>query len=161
MEAERPEILRGVQGHCEVRFTYEFKGGASGYVSGHFSRALGNEADGITGIEVKVGPASKLPADVTVPESGLVKFSIGRITPDAGTGLIIPVSKKEMATGTGAARYVRPSSARIRYALSLCNRDDQAGGGNFYRPTEAELRAMSPAELGEWIGMAEFELGIR
>lgn len=94
--AERPAILQGVQGNCEVRFTYEFKGGHSGYVSGHYSRALGNDADGITGIEVHVDRLrSKLPEGTAVADDGTMKFALGRITPDAETGLIIPLSRKE------------------------------------------------------------------
>src|SRR5260221_12848310 len=94
--AERPAILSRVQGQCEVRFTYEFKGGESGYVSGHFSRALGTEESGITGIEVRVDAVrSKLPAGTAVPDDGLVKFALARITPDRETGLIVPLSRKE------------------------------------------------------------------
>lgn len=90
----QPKILQGVKGHCEVRFTYAFKGGEAGYVSGHFSRTLGAEA--VTGIEVRVDPVrSKIPAGVEVPEDGLIKFALARITPDSATGLIIPLSRKE------------------------------------------------------------------
>jgi hypothetical protein len=153
----KPEILRGVQGHCEVRFTYEFKGGESGYVSGNFSRALGSEEAGITGIEVKVDAVrSKLPAGTEVPADGLVKFAVARITPGE-SGLIVPVSKKEQAAVSAGLPV---TDKQVAYALSLCNRDGEPGAGNFYRPSAAEFRAMDRTEISAWIDMAKFEMSI-
>jgi len=152
----RPEILRGVKGQCEVRFHYVTKDGESAYISGHFQRALGSEEAGITGIEVKLGASSTLPGKAP---GDLAKFAVDRITPGE-SGLIVPVSKKEMARGTGAAAAIAPTEKQIAYALSLCDRDGQAGGGNFYRPSAAEFRRMSRTEISEWIDTAKFELGI-
>jgi hypothetical protein len=156
-EAKRPEILRGVNPGVEVRFTYTTKDGASAYVSGRVDRFTGTEADGVTGIAVRLSVSSRLPG---CNPSDVVILALARITPDPETGLIVPVSKKERATGTGAARFLGPSEKQVRYALSLCDRDGDLGGGNFYRPTEAEFRGMTPRKFSEWIAMAREELGI-
>src|ERR1700677_2939261 len=143
-----PEILRPIKGNCEVRFDYTFKDGETAHVSGHFERFTGSEAAGITGIEVRLDKAYMLnhqPAVAKAIEADsrcvLVKFAAARITPDPETGLIIPVSRKEMATGTGAAAHIRATDRQVAYALSLCGRHCP-GGGNFRQPSEAEFRAM-------------------
>jgi hypothetical protein len=160
---KRPAILRGVQGHCEVRFSCTFPGGEAGYVSGYFDRFTGRtEDDGtrvLSGIWVKPGGHSDIPGSAVRDDDGNVWCKAGDITGDPETGLIIPVSKKEIASGTGAARYLAPSDRQVSYALSLCNRDGDLGGGNFYRPTEDEFRAMGRDEISEWISTARFELG--
>jgi hypothetical protein len=161
---QRPEIFRGVQGNCEVRFTYTFADGEEGYVSGHVEAFAGHVADDgtrvVTGLKVRVSRSSRIPDGVTVGEDRVVRFDAGRIKADPETGLIVPISKKEMASGTGAARFLGPSDRQVAYALSLCNRDGDLGGGNFYRPSEAEFRGMSRSEISQWIDTAKFELGI-
>jgi len=157
---EKPAILKGVKGHCEVRFTYRFNSGEDGYVSGNFNDFGGNERTGITAIRVKVDPVrSKLPAGTEVPASGLLVFMVDRITPGE-SGLIIPVSKKELAAQAAASAGLPATDKQVAYALSLCNRDGDAGGGNFYRPTAAEFRAMDRTEISAWIDMAKFELSL-
>jgi hypothetical protein len=151
-----PEILRGVRGTCEVRFHYEADDGTSLYVSGHFEALAGTSRENVTGIKVRLGGASSFPGRA----GDIVRFDLARIKADPETGLIIPVSKKELASGTGAASRIAPSGRQVAYALSLCNRDGDLGGGNFYRPAEAEFRAMSRAEVSAWIDTARSELGI-
>ena len=159
-----PDIFRGVQGHCEVRFTYTFDGGEEGYVSGYFEAFAGHVADDgtrvVTGAKIRVGGRSKIPASVTVGEDRIIKCAADRIKADPETGLIIPVSKKEMASGTGAARFLGPGPRQVAYALSLCNREGDLGCRNFPHYTEAEFRAMSRGEISRWIDMAKDELGL-
>jgi len=164
-QPRRPAIFRGVQGHCEVRFTCTFPGGAAGYVSGHLCQFTATRPDEngirtLSGIWVKPGIRSDIPASAIRDDDGNVWCAASGITGDPGTGLIIPVSKKEIATGTGAARHLAPSERQVSYALSLCDRDGDPGGGNFYRPSEEEFRAMSRAQISAWTGTAESELRI-
>jgi hypothetical protein len=157
-----PAIFRGIRDNCDVRFTYTFKNGETGYVSGRFVKFSGRvEDDGtrvVTGIEVKPGFNSRIPDGARLTPEGNLRCVADRVTADPATGLVIPISKKEMANGTGGARYLLATDAQVRYALSLCGRD-VPGGGNFYQPGEAEFRAMSRREVSEWIDMAKDELG--
>ena len=159
-----PPMFRGVRDNCDVRFTYTFKSGEEGYVSGRFVKFTGRaEEDGtrvVTGIEVKPNFNSRVPEGAKLTPEGNLRCAADRVTPDSETGLVIPISKKEMANETGGARYLLATDAQVRYALSLCNRDGDAGGGNFYRPDEAEFRAMSRRDISAWIDTAKFELGI-
>jgi len=156
----KPAILRGVHPGSEVRFTYTFKDGQAGYVSGTFIEAPRRQDGTVTRFRARVGVNSRIPAGLPLAVGDEPLFDIDRIQADAETGLIIPVSRKERATGTGGARYLAPSDRQVAYALSLCNRDGDLGGGNFYRPAEAEFRAMSRPQISEWIDTARFELGI-
>jgi hypothetical protein len=153
---KRPAIFRGVQGHCEVRFSCTFPGGETGYVSGYFQRFTARTQDDgtpiLSGIYVKPGNQSDIPDSAIRDDDANVWCSAADITGDSETGLIIPVSKKEMASGTGAARHLAPSGRQVSYALSLCDRDGEAGGGNFYRPSEAEFRTMTKAQVSEQQG---------
>lgn len=153
--AKRPAILRGVQGRCEVRFTYTTRDGGTAYISGHFERFIGSPESGVEGIKVCLGSASTLPGKRA---GDVASLKLDRIHADPETGLIIPVSKKELAAGTGAARYIRPAGYLVRRALSLSGRTCP-GGGNYPQHTEAEFRAMTRAEIEQWIAMAEDELG--
>jgi hypothetical protein len=161
---QRPDIFRGVTDNCEVRFTYTFASGETGYVSGRFVKFTGRvEDDGtrvVTGLEVRPGVSSRIPDSARLTPEGNVRCGADRITADRETRLIVPISKKEMASGTGAARYLAPTGRQVSYALSLCNRDGDLGGGNFYRPSEDEFRAMGRDEISQWISTAKDELGI-
>jgi len=112
----------------------------------------------VTGIEVKPNFNSRIPLGARLTPEGNLRCAADRVTADAATGLIIPVSKKEMANGTGGARHLPATDAQVRYALSLCSRD-VPGGGNFYQPDEAEFRGMSRREVSAWIDTARDELG--
>lgn len=161
---QRPDMFRGITDNCEVRFTYLFAGGEEGYVSGRFVKFTGRvEDDGtrvVTGIEVKPNVNSRIPTGSKLTADGTVRCGADRITPDRETGLIVPVSKKEMASGTGAARFIGPSDRAVTYALSLCGHEGEPGGRNFPHYTEAQFRAMGREEIRRWIDMAKFELGL-
>lgn len=157
-----PAMFRGVRDNCDVRFTYTFASGKEGYVSGRFVKFGGRvEEDGtrvVTVIEVKPNFNSRIPEGAKLTSEGNLRCAADRVTPDSATGLVIPISKKEMADGTGGARYLLATDTQVRYALSLCGRD-APGGGNFHQPDESGFRAMSRREVSEWIDMAKDELG--
>lgn len=75
----------------------------------------------VTGLRVLLAPG--LPDDVrrqplvakaaeASPERPAAVFALDQIRPDPGTGLIIPVTRKEMGTGTGAGRCVLASPGK-------------------------------------------------
>lgn len=163
-EIKRPEIFRGVMGNCEVRFAYTFRDGESGRITGHFDSFIVKDGK-VDGIRVRLGSTC---AAALRHQAGIAKalekdrhqpvasFAAGRIEPDAETGLIIPVSKKELASGTGAARFIRTTGRQVAYALDLAGQ--VPADAAIERPDEAQFRRMSRRDLSEWIDLARFEI---
>jgi hypothetical protein len=151
MGVRKPAVLGGTFVNCDVRFHYETKDGADAYVSGRLEEFLGNEEKGITGIRVRLNVSARYPG-LNAYET--VACKLDRITPNAETGLIVPVSKKELATGTGAAQFILSTSKQVDYAVSLAAQVPDS----MERPAEKQFRAMSRHDLSEWIDMAKFEI---
>jgi len=154
----QPAILNGVIfGRMEVGFRYTTRAGAEIYVDGMPEEAVVKDGE-IVGIRVRVNFNSKLDdstRELVKKNGGILACKLDRIIPNEH-GLIVGVSKKELATGTGAARFIRPRGEHVAYAVSLV--PQLPADTAIERHTEAEFAAMSRHSLNEWIDAAKCEI---
>ena len=134
----------GIKDGDEVRFSYTMKNGRTGQVRGTAAGFIGKSGR-IEGIRVHLDGRHTDAAILASANAanGPVGFAPGRIA-----GLTVTRTAPRPAARPGYA-----TDAQVRYALSLCERT-----GNVCRPGEAGFRAMTKAQISEWIDMAKDEI---
>lgn len=135
----KPAILSGLDKGSRVGFTYTGKKGEL-KVRGEIAGFTGSAEEGITGV------------NIYTDDDGPRNFRVEGMKPWRGTTIAEPTFTQSVF-GPGPAATER----QVQYALSLCN-PFRGGSGNFYRPTEAEFRAMGRSEISAWIDAAKEEL---
>ena len=135
--------LAAIKNGDTVTFSYTMKNGQAGRVHGTAAGLIMHRNGTVEGIRVDITPAATDPAiaAAAIAASGRVGFAPARIT-----GLDVTPAPARNGNGLATGR-------QIRYALSLCERS-----GNFYRPSETDMRTMTSREISAWIDMAKDEL---
>lgn len=156
-----PSVFRGVYlDRTPVRFKYMSRDGNEVYVSGMPRSYVANkERTECIGIRVEVDASSRLDErtrELAERNNGILGCAADRIVSDEDTGLIVPVSKKEMASGTGAARFIRPRPQHVDYALRLL--PQLPADTVLERHTERQFQCMTRHDLNEWIDAAKAEI---
>lgn len=157
-----PPVLSGLRLGDDVEFTYDFTEGGRRTVAGTLRNIIRSPSTlEIHSIKVSL-PDRSLRDLLDVPK---VREAF-TASAGAGTSTVVTFALRRVTTASGRTiakplgRRIPPTDAQVRYALSLCGRRHESGGGNFVQHTEAEFRAMTKFQISEWIDMAKDELGI-
>jgi hypothetical protein len=158
---ERPPVFRGIVKGGGVRFRYTFTDATVGVISGRAVSILTRDG-AVSGLRVQLDAtlASDVAQQAVIVEARakdpvrpVADFALGGIHPDPDTGLIVPVSRREMAAGTGAGAYVRASGARVELAVALARNGEGVPGFPALR-AEGEFASMTRAQIDAWIDEA-------